>query len=198
MIDLPSLVEELSALAARASSTSREEAENLERMARDPRALPARRRARSCHTNLSTPRLLVMDEVVGGVPLNEAPAGAERTEATRELMQAFYRQVLEEGFFHADPHPGNLLWADGKIWLIDFGMVGRLDAATRRQLMLVMLAFVEGDTELLVDVALDMSGRRTPADLDRAGVPRRPRRDRRDASAAGRSRRSSSSSCSTS
>jgi predicted unusual protein kinase regulating ubiquinone biosynthesis (AarF/ABC1/UbiB family) len=66
--------------------------------------------------------------------------------------------VLEEGFFHADPHPGNLLWADGKIWLLDFGMVGRLDAQARRQLLLVMLAFVEGDLELLVDVALDLGG----------------------------------------
>jgi ubiquinone biosynthesis protein len=165
VIDLPSLVDELSSSLRRELDFG-EEAANLERMAgilaNYPRvAVPA------CHESLSTPRLLVMDEIVGGVPLNQAPAGPERTEATRELMQAYYRQVLEEGFFHADPHPGNLLWADDKIWLLDFGMVGRLDAKTRRQLMLVMLAFVEGDIELLVDVALEMSGA-DAIDLDRA------------------------------
>ena len=165
VIDLPSLTEELSASLRRELDFG-EEAANLERMERILSTYP-RVSVPACHLGISTPRLLVMDEIVGGVPLNEAPPGADRTEATRELMQAYYRQVLEEGFFHADPHPGNLLWADGKIWLIDFGMVGRLDASTRRQLMLVMLAFVEGDIELLVDVALDMSGGEA-LDLDRA------------------------------
>ena len=165
VIDLPSLVEELSASLRRELDFG-EEAANLDRMERILATYP-RVDVPACHASLSTPRLLVMDEIVGGVPLNEAPAGADRTEATRELMQAYYRQVLEEGFFHADPHPGNLLWADGKIWLLDFGMVGQLDAQTRRQLMLVMLAFVEGDIELLVDVALDMSGA-DALELDRA------------------------------
>ena len=167
VIDLPALVEELSSSLRRELDFT-EEAQNLERMSGILASYP-HVDVPSCHNDLSTPRLLVMDEVVGGVPLNEAPAGEERTEATRELMQAFYRQILEEGFFHADPHPGNLLWADGTIWLIDFGMVGRLDAATRRQLLLVMLAFVEGDTELLVDVALDMSGIKDSSNLDRSG-----------------------------
>jgi predicted unusual protein kinase regulating ubiquinone biosynthesis (AarF/ABC1/UbiB family) len=99
-----------------------------------------------------------MDEVVDGVPLSEAPPGPERTEATRELLQVYYRQVLDEGFFHADPHPGNMLWADDTIWLLDLGMVGRLDAQTRRRFMLVLLAFAQGDVELLADVSLDLSG----------------------------------------
>ena len=64
-----------------------------------------------------------MDEVVGG-PLREAPPGDERREAARQLLEAFYRQVLTEGFFHADPHPGNLLWSEGRIYLLDLGMVG--------------------------------------------------------------------------
>ena len=81
-------------------------------------------------------------------------------------MQAYYSQVLEEGFFHADPHPGNMLWADGRIWLLDLGMVGRLDAQTRRQLFLVMLAFAQGDVDLLVDVSLDLSGIADAAEVD--------------------------------
>ena len=119
-----------------------------------------------CHRELSTQRFLVMDEVVDGVPLLEAPEGPERIEAARQLMQAYYKQVLEEGFFHADPHPGNMLWADGRIWLLDLGMVGRLDAQTRRQLFLVLLAFAQGDVDLLADVSLDLSGVADAAEVE--------------------------------
>ena len=82
-----------------------------------------------------------MDEIVGGGPLREAPPGDERREAARQLLEAFYRQVLTEGFFHADPHPGNLLWADGQICLLDLGMVGMLEEEPRELLLLLLLAF---------------------------------------------------------
>ena len=94
-----------------------------------------------------------MDEVVG-VPLREAPAGDERREAARQLLEAFYRQVLTEGFFHADPHPGNLLWSEGRIYLLDLGMVGILDDDTRGLLLLMLLAFWREDAEFLADVLL--------------------------------------------
>jgi predicted unusual protein kinase regulating ubiquinone biosynthesis (AarF/ABC1/UbiB family)/nucleotide-binding universal stress UspA family protein len=156
VIDLPSLAEQV-ASALRAELDFGEEARNIVRMGEivapyDRIGVPA------CHRELSTSRLLVIDEVVGGVPLLEAPEGPERTEAARQLMQAYYKQVLEEGFFHADPHPGNMLWADGAIWLLDLGMVGRLDARARRQLFLILLAFAQGDVELLADVSIDLSG----------------------------------------
>ena len=155
IIDLPSLAGQVSR-ALRDELDFGEEARNIVRMGEivesyDRIGVPR------CHRELSTRRLLVMDEVVGGVPLLEAPEGPERTEAARQLMQAYYKQVLEEGFFHADPHPGNMLWADGRIWLLDLGMVGRLDAETRRQLFLIMLAFAQGDVDLLADVSLDLS-----------------------------------------
>ncbi len=155
IIDLPSLAGQVSR-ALRDELDFGEEARNIVRMGEivegyDRIGVPR------CHRELSTRRLLVMDEVVGGVPLLEAPEGPERVEAARQLMQAYYKQVLEEGFFHADPHPGNMLWADGRIWLLDLGMVGRLDAETRRQLFLIMLAFAQGDVDLLADVSLDLS-----------------------------------------
>ena len=155
IIDLPSLAGQVSR-ALRDELDFGEEARNIVRMGEivesyDRIGVPR------CHRELSTRRLLVMDEVVGGVPLLEAPEGPERIEAARQLMQAYYKQVLEEGFFHADPHPGNMLWADGRIWLLDLGMVGRLDADTRRQLFLIMLAFAQGDVDLLADVSLDLS-----------------------------------------
>jgi ubiquinone biosynthesis protein len=156
VMDLPSVAEQL-AISLRAELDFGEEARNIARMEQivapyDRIGVPA------CHRELSTSRLLVIDEVVGGVPLLEAPRGPERTEAARQLVQAYYRQVLEEGFFHADPHPGNMLWAEGVIWLLDLGMVGRLDARARRQLFLILLAFAQGDVELLADVSIDLSG----------------------------------------
>ena len=156
IIDLPSLAEQMSG-ALRDELDFGEEARNIVRMGEIVEGYP-RIAVPRCHRELSTRRLLVMDEVVDGVPLLEAPEGPERIEAARQLMQAYYKQVLEEGFFHADPHPGNMLWADGRIWLLDLGMVGRLDAQTRRQLFLVLLAFAQGDVDLLADVSLDLSG----------------------------------------
>ncbi len=164
VIDLPSLAEQVSR-SLRDELDFGEEARNIVRMGEIVEAY-GRIAVPSCHRELSTRRLLVMDEVVGGVPLLEAPPGPERTEAARQLMQTYYKQVLEEGFFHADPHPGNMLWADGKIWLLDLGMVGRIDAETRRQLFLVLLAFAQGDVDLLADVSLDLSGTADVSDVD--------------------------------
>lgn len=156
VVDLASLVERLGA-ALREELDFTHEARNLERMAQ---VLAGCRRVRvpACHPNLSRGGLLVMDEVVGGVALDEAPVGPAREEAARELLHASYKQVLDEGFFHADPHPGNLLWAQGSIWLLGLNTVGRLDGVTRRQLVLILLSLVQGDVELLVDVSLDLAG----------------------------------------
>ena len=167
IIDLPSLADQMSR-ALRDELDFGEEARNIVRMDEivagyDRVAVPR------CHREISTRRLLVMDEVVDGVPLLEAPEGPDRVEAARQLMQAYYKQVLEEGFFHADPHPGNMLWADGRIWLLDLGMVGRLDAETRRRLFLVMLAFAQGDVDLLTDVSLDLGEVDDATGIDVAG-----------------------------
>ena len=164
VIDLPSLADQVSR-SLRDELDFGEEARNIVRMGEIVEAY-GRIGVPRCHRELSTRRLLVIDEVVDGVPLLEAPPGPERTEAARQLMQTYYKQVLEEGFFHADPHPGNMLWADGKIWLLDLGMVGRIDADTRRQLFLVLLAFAQGDVDLLADVSLDLSGSADVSDVD--------------------------------
>jgi predicted unusual protein kinase regulating ubiquinone biosynthesis (AarF/ABC1/UbiB family)/nucleotide-binding universal stress UspA family protein len=105
---------------------------------------------------LSTGRLLVMEEVIGG-PLSDAPEGPARKEVARELVESYYRQVLTYGFFHADPHPGNLMWCDGRIYFLDCGMVGEVDPYLREQVMLLLLAFWQEDEAFLADVALSLS-----------------------------------------
>ena len=109
------------------------------------------------HAELSTRRLLVMEEVAG-VGVAEAAPDEARREAARQLLSCYYEQVLGEGFFHADPHPGNLRWADGQVWFLDFGMVGELEPDVRLLLLLLVMAFWRDDAPFLAETLLMLSG----------------------------------------
>jgi ubiquinone biosynthesis protein len=161
LIDIPAVVEHLSSTQRRELDVP-EEAANIERM-REVLAPYPRLAVPFVHEQLSTRRLLVMDEIVGD-PVRTAPAGVARREAARQMLEAFYRQVLTEGFFHADPHPGNLLWADERIHLLDLGMVGSLDEDSRELLLLLLLAFWREDAEFLADILLMLG--EGPGDID--------------------------------
>jgi predicted unusual protein kinase regulating ubiquinone biosynthesis (AarF/ABC1/UbiB family)/nucleotide-binding universal stress UspA family protein len=118
--------------------------------------------------DFSTDRLLVMEEIQGG-PLSSAPLGPERTEAARELIESYYRQILTEGFFHADPHPGNMKWWDGKVYFLDFGMVGEIGPDLREGLVLLLMSFWQEDSAFLTETVLSLSGT-TPHDVDIDGL----------------------------
>jgi ubiquinone biosynthesis protein len=163
VVDLPAMIEHLSS-ALRRELDFRQEAANIDRM----RAVlePFERLAvpRVFHDVL-TPRLLVMEEVQG-VPLRQAPEGEARTEAARQLLESYYRQVLTDGFFHADPHPGNLMWWNDRIYFLDFGMVGEIDPEARELLMLLLLAFWQEDSGFVADIMLLLAGSEQRRDLD--------------------------------
>jgi ubiquinone biosynthesis protein len=163
LVDIPAVVEHLSS-SLRRELDFRQEAANIERM-REVLARYSRLSVPYVHTRLSTGRLLVMDEIVG-VPLREAPPGEARQEAARQMLEAFYGQVLREGFFHADPHPGNLLWADDGIHLLDLGMTGTLEDESRELLLLLLLAFWREDADFLADVLLMMGEARGDVDVE--------------------------------
>lgn len=90
------------------------------------------------HTTLSSDRLLVMDEIVGRSVSDSAAVDAvpvQRPELARRLFASFLGQILQDGYYHADPHPGNVMIdAAGTLWLLDFGAVGRIDPITREAL----------------------------------------------------------------
>jgi ubiquinone biosynthesis protein len=155
VVDIPALVEHLSS-SLRRELDFRREAENIERM-RAVLAPHSRLGVPGVHADLSTSRLLVMEEVQG-VPLREAPKSPECKEAARQLLEAYYRQVLKDGFFHADPHPGNLRWWNGKIYFLDFGMVGELEADVRELMLVLLLAFWREDPSFLTEAILMLSG----------------------------------------
>jgi predicted unusual protein kinase regulating ubiquinone biosynthesis (AarF/ABC1/UbiB family) len=93
-------------------------------------------------------------EFIPGTPVREAPQGPERKEAAAQLLEAFYRQILTDGFFHADPHPGNMLWSDGTIYFLDLGMVGEVAPEVRGRVLLLLLAFWQEDVPFLAEILL--------------------------------------------
>ena len=83
--------------------------------------------------------------------------------------------IFDHGFYHADPHPGNLLVMDGcRIGLLDFGMVGRIDERLHEAVGEMLVALSDLDAEHMTTMILRLG--KTPADLDRAALePRRGR-----------------------
>lgn len=163
VVDMQAVFEHLSASLQR-ELDFRQEAANVERMRRvlepyDRLDVPR------VHEDVSSSRLLVLQEIEGG-PIRDAPEGPERSEAAHQLLESYYRQILTDGFFHADPHPGNLMWWQDKIYFLDFGMVGELGPEMREQLMLLLLAFWQEDVSFLTDVTLSLAGGAERADLD--------------------------------
>ena len=142
----------------------RQEADNIERMRTvladyDHLAVP------SIHRELSTSRLLVMEEIQG-IPIKQAPIGPERTQAARQLLESYYKQIIVDGFFHADPHPGNLMWWKDHIYFLDFGMVGAVGADLREHLLLMLMALWQEDAGFLTDITLMMANTTNSGDID--------------------------------
>jgi len=84
-----------------------------------------------------------------------------------ELFKAYLKQVLIDGFFHADPHPGNIfLTDDGRVALLDLGMTGRLSSRMQENLLRLLLAISEGNGDDAVKIILNIS--ETTDDFDEA------------------------------
>jgi len=123
----------------------------------------------------TTEKLLVM-EWLNGVPLFSAKlgsnemngSGAERQEIVSLLIRAFFQQIYIDGFFHADPHPGNLFYLnDGRIALLDCGMVGRLDPRTQQILTEMLLALVNMDAQRCAQLTLQLAEAVEPVNMAR-------------------------------
>ncbi|AIC17074.1 ABC-1 domain-containing protein [Nitrososphaera viennensis EN76] len=81
----------------------------------------------------------------------------DREKLVVRVHRLFFKMLLRHNIFHADPHPGNIsVSGDGKIILYDFGMVGRLDNATRLKLIRLYLGLVEKDAGRTVNVLMEL------------------------------------------
>src|SRR5689334_22697195 len=149
----------------------------LERRARWARAVGAAGLARgfAVYEELCTEHVLVI-EWLDGVSLRAAAQliddrGLDRAALSRALLRSMVYQITEGGVFHADPHPGNvLLLTDGRLAMLDFGSVGRLDAQQRFALQALLLSLGRGDPAALRDALLDLVSR--PDEVDELALER--------------------------
>ncbi|SPF41592.1 ubiquinone biosynthesis monooxygenase UbiB (fragment) [Candidatus Desulfosporosinus infrequens] len=104
----------------------------------------------------TTKHVLTM-EYVAGYKVNDYKAleriGLDRAQLADTLISAYVQQLLSDAFFHADPHPGNLIVKDdGTLVFIDFGMVGRIEKGMREDLRTFVMALFKKDTNQMVIV----------------------------------------------
>lgn len=104
-----------------------------------------------------TGQRVMTQERVSGIPIDErdriVEAGLDPVEIIENAANAFFNMVFRDGFFHADLHPGNLFVDEkGAIIAVDFGIMGRVDQATRRYLGEMLLGFLTGDYRRVAEV----------------------------------------------
>jgi ubiquinone biosynthesis protein len=122
------------------------------------------------YEELSTSRVLVM-EWLDGQSVREVQWGdtriADRVKLADSLLRTFLEQMLQEGVFHADPHPGNvMLLADGHLALIDFGAAGRLDPVQQAALRDLMAGVSRRDADMVVQAVLQVASLRRGVDVN--------------------------------
>ncbi len=120
----------------------------------------------------STRRMLVLEWLDGVSARDAGPLIEElhldRLALARALLQCFLRQLLGDGTFHADPHPGNVLvLRDGRLALLDFGSVGRLDPLQQAALKRMLVAIERRDAAMLSDALLELAQEGPRADQER-------------------------------
>ncbi len=131
-----------------------QELRNAERMAKHFEELSVDVGVPAVYSQWSTRRLLVM-ELIEGVPLHQAmqaldKESAEARRIAHAIMEATWRQVFDHGFFHGDPHPGNLfLTSSGRLVYLDFGLVGALTGSMQDTLVNAFTSMVFRDAETL-------------------------------------------------
>ena len=122
----------------------------------------------------SGPRVLTMEFVRGRKITSITPLMRQDFDGltlARDLFRAYLHQIIVDGFFHADPHPGNVfLTEDGRIALLDLGMVSRLSPSRQDQLLKLLLAVSEGNGDRAASLALQI-GNPQP-DLDEVSLRR--------------------------
>jgi ubiquinone biosynthesis protein len=140
----------------------RNEASNLKTLGRQLQSFDAIVVPRPIDS-FTTGRVLTMDYVSGTKvtalsPLTKTEVDGERL--GRELLRAYLHQIVIEGFFHADPHPGNVfLTDDHRIALIDLGMVGHLSSRMQDRLLQLLMASAEGRGDEAADVMIEIGER---------------------------------------
>ncbi|MGE5529857.1 MAG: ABC1 kinase family protein [Patescibacteria group bacterium] len=167
-LDFASMVDELRE-AALVELDFRLEAENLARFA----ALHRGARHVTCPRSFpayTTKDILVMERLEGIKPdavETLARAGHDPGEIGIRLAENYFKQVFIDGFFHADPHPGNIVIHQGRIAYLDFGMMGVLDRPMRHGLKRLLAGAAAGDAPAMARAVLRLGTRRGPVNQEK-------------------------------
>ncbi len=169
MLDLRAVVEEMWATFLE-ETDFRREAANLAEFAELNRdcafvACP------KVYTDLCSEFVLVM-EYVDGIPVGDADRlvanGYDLEEIGSKMLDNYATQILDHGFFHADPHPGNVIIRDGRIVYIDLGNMGRLSARDRAGFGDIIEAVGLKDPGALKDALMRFAAKKDNAAIDHA------------------------------
>lgn len=118
--------------------------------------------------DFTTARVLTMEFIAGRKITSITPLMRQDIDGPRlatDLFRAYLHQIIIDGFFHADPHPGNVFLSDdGRIALLDLGMVSRLSPARQDQLLKLLLAVSEGNGDRAASIALEVGEPRGEVD----------------------------------
>jgi len=109
----------------------------------------------------TTRRVLTM-EYINGIRLNDLRVlekeGIDRKLIARNLAKFILKQILSDGFFHGDPHPGNIVVLPGnKIVFLDFGMVGKLNKERKNQFLKMLMGIVFKNSKFIVQSLIDLN-----------------------------------------
>lgn len=112
------------------------------------------------YPEVSTTRVLVLERITG-IKINDVKAldaaGLDRNKLARRVSRIFFKMLLSQEIFHADPHPGNIsVLPDGRIVLYDYGMTGKLDTESRTKLVRFYTALVDENSAKIVDVMIEL------------------------------------------
>ena len=157
VVDLEMVLDELWSTAQEEMDFLKEAA-NMEEFTRNNQGVRYIRCPKLYH-EYTTSRVLVM-EYIGGCPVDDKETllaeGYDLGEIGRKLVNNYIKQVMEDGFFHADPHPGNVKVMDGKIVWIDMGMMGGLSYRDRNLMAQAVRAIAVGDIAVLEATITDL------------------------------------------
>lgn len=112
------------------------------------------------YAGMTTRRVLVEEYIEGTKITNQTELvelGYDMEEISRKLMLSYLKQIFRDGYFHGDPHPGNMIIKEGKIYFIDFGIMGHLPDGLRASLNHLIEAVAIRDIDRLVKVCLELA-----------------------------------------
>ncbi len=166
--NLPGMVDEFAVQIRRELDFS-QDGMNAERLRRNMRDIPCVKIPR-IHWGITGPFLLAMD-YVEGVRIDDVAAirafGLSPEEIADIGFQAYVQQIFVDGFFHGDPHPGNLFVTEqGEVVFLDYGIVGVLRPERKRMFIDLLLAMTRTDVAGVVSALERLDVRIRPSDLD--------------------------------